>query len=307
MEANLMHAEPAAVRVATMNFVVFVDDPGHREWVLERAQRVAAKHPCRLVVLDATGTTTGVAIAGGRHDVGVMALDAAGILSLAKEHTVGDVPTVLWWNGTELLGSETFAQLAGIAQTVVVDSSGLERSEARIKDLGEFLTGHPTVVLHDLAFMRLGPWMDMIAQFFDDPALREDLFSINSLRIESGSDAEACYLAGWLGSRLSWQPVDANAFRARDGRPVSLRHEIKGDVRRVLSVVLTSDDSTYTAALSDDPNTVCLCVDGARAKATRCAPLQNVDNVSLIERALLKNAHDRIFETSLQTVRELLC
>ena len=88
---------------------------------------------------------------------------------------------------------------------------------------------------------------------------------------------------------------------------MSLRHEIKGDVRRVLSVVLTSDDSTYTAALSDDPNTVCLCVDGARAKATRCAPLQNVDNVSLIERALLKNAHDRIFETSLQTVRELLC
>ena len=302
-----MNVEPAAARVATMNLVVYFDDPDHRQWVVERAVRLAGNHPCRLTLLDATGVTSGVRIEGMRHDVDVSALGGEAILSLASEHTVPGVPTILWWNGRELLASEAFAHLVTSAASIVLDSSGREGGEARIREVAGFAARYPGVVLHDLAFLRLGPWMDMIAQFFDDPALREDLFSINSLRIESGSDAEACYLAGWLGSRLSWQPVDANAFRARDGRPVSLRHEIKGDVRRVLSVVLTSDDSTYTAALSDDPNTVCLCVDGARAKATRCAPLQNVDNVSLIERALLKNAHDRIFETSLQTVRELLC
>lgn len=299
--------ERTTVHVATMNFLVFVDDAEHREWVVERAQRLAAKHPCRLVLLDASGETAGVAIAGARHDLGVASLEGAAVLSLAHEHTVADVPTILWWNGTELLGSNVFARLVETAETVVVDSSGLERGGARIRELGTFMAAYPAVVLHDLAFMRLGPWMDMIAQFFDDHALREDLFSINALRIESGSDAEAHYLAGWLGSRLSWEPVDAHSFRARDGRLVALSHEVKGDKRRVRRVVLESDDSTYTAELSDlDPNTVCLTVGGAKAKLTRCAPLMNVDNVSLIERALLKNAHDQIFETSLETVRHLL-
>jgi glucose-6-phosphate dehydrogenase assembly protein OpcA len=303
----MMDVDRSTMHVATMNLVVFVDDPGHREWVVERAQRLAAKHPCRFVLLDASGGTAGVAIDGTRHDVGVANLDAAAIASLAREHTVADVPTILWWNGTGLLESDAFARLVEDAQTVVVDSSGLERGRARIGELGTFLARYPGVVLHDLAFLRLGPWMDMIAQFFDDPALREDLFSISSLRVVSGSEAEAYYLSGWLGSRLSWQPLDANTFSAHGGRTVRVEQEVKGDMRRVLRVVLESDDSTYSAALSDlDPYTVCLSVSGAKAKPTRCAPLQNVDNISLIERALLKNAHDQIFETSLETVRKLL-
>ena len=41
----------------------------------------------------------------------------------------------------------------------------------------------------------------MIARFFDDPALREELYSLRSVRIVSGSDAEALYLGGWFASR----------------------------------------------------------------------------------------------------------
>jgi len=59
--------------------------------------------------------------------------------------------------------------------------------------------------LRDLAWMRLRPWQDMIANFFDDPALLGELFSIRRLHIASGSDSEAFYLAGWLASRLDWQ------------------------------------------------------------------------------------------------------
>jgi hypothetical protein len=35
-------------------------------------------------------------------------------------------------------------------------------------------------------------------------------------------------------------------------------------------------------------------------------PLQNIENTSLIERAIVTGARDRIFETSLLTVRDLL-
>jgi glucose-6-phosphate dehydrogenase assembly protein OpcA len=311
--------EAGSARVATMNFIVFVDDAAHREWVLERALVVVQKHPARLIVLDSTDatmgvevstttrTTAGATIINERVDVGVKPLDHGAIISLVAELTVPEIPLVLWWSGARLLQSRTFSGLAQQAQTVLVDSSGKARGQETIAELGEFIARFASVRLQDLAFMRLAPWQDMIAQFFDDPALREDLFSIDALEIESGSEAEALYLAGWLGSRLSWEPLGRNAFRDRIGHEIPFRHEIKGDQRRVLSVVLRAGDSTYRACISDDdPNVACLYVHGAKEKPLWCVPLQNIQNTTLIERAILENTRDDIFETSLLTVRDLL-
>jgi hypothetical protein len=127
------------------------------------------------------------------------------------------------------------------------------------------------------------------------------------LRIESGSDAEALYLGGWLGSRLSWHVAGPAQFRASDGRSISFEKIDKGDQRRVLSVTLGSKETEYRASISpDDPGVVVLEVTGANARPKRVTPIQAVDNTSLIERAILENGHDEIFETSLRTVRDLL-
>jgi len=310
---------PGSSICSTMNFIVFVDDSAHREWVLERAARVVEKHPARTIVLDASGATAGVeiststrqaneaALLGERVDAGVAGLEPASIVSIARELALTDIPTIVWWSGARLLQSRTFQGLAEMANAVVVDSSGMARDEETIRELGQFVAKYPKVTLHDMAFLRLAPWQDMIAQFFDDPALREDLFSIAALEIDSGSDAEALYLGGWLGSRISWQPVDATTFRARDGRAIRFTRAQKGDKRRVLRVTLVSDDSRYSAVLSaDDENVVCLKVDGAKAKPAWWAPLHHIDNASLIEHAILTTARDPIFETSLETVRDML-
>ncbi len=317
-EAAVAGGEGSA-RVATMNFVVFVDDPAHREWVLERALVVVEKHPARLIVLDSTDATSGVDVSTStssrdssivineRVDVGVKPLDHGSIISLVAELTVPEIPLVLWWSGARLLQSRTFSGLAHQAQTVLVDSSGKARGEETIRELGEFVTRFTSVRLQDLAFMRLAPWQDMIAQFFDDPALREDLFSLTGVEIESGSDAEALYLAGWLGSRLSWDAVGRDAFRDRNGVTIPFVKIDKGDQRRVLSVLLRAGASSYRATLStDDENVVCLYVEGAKAKPMWCVPLQNIANIALIERAIIENTRDVIFETSLLTVRDLL-
>ncbi len=308
-----------AASIATMNFIVFVDDPAHREWVLERALVVVDKHPARLIVLDSTDATSGVDVSttaqprGGalvineRVNIGVKPLDHGTIISLIAELSVPEIPIILWWSGARLLQSRTFSGLAQQAQTVLVDSSGKARGEETIHELGEFLTRFADVRLQDLAFMRLAPWQDMIAQFFDDPALREDLFSIDALEIESGSDAEALYLAGWLGSRLSWEPSGRDTFRDRNGATIPFTKIAKGDTRRVMSVVLRAAESTYRAELSDnDESVVCLSVEGAKAKPMWHVPLQNITNTALIERAIIENVRDQIFETSLLTVREFL-
>lgn len=309
----------SSARVATMNFIVFVDDADHRPWVLERAQRIVDKHPSRLIVLDSTTASGGVdvsttarqtsagTVVNERVDVSVGDIDHAAIRSITQELTAPDVPTALWWSGARLLQSRTFQGLAELASDVLVDSSGKSRDEETIRELGEFLSRFPGVALRDLAFMRLLPWQDMIAQFFDDPALRDDLFSLTSLRIESGSDAEALYLGGWLASRLSWEVDGRNAFRTRDGRHIPFECIAGGDQRRVISVRLTSTDSTYLAAISDsDAGVACLSVSGAKAKTPWCVPLQSIDNTSLIERAILQSGTDQVFETSLLTVRDLL-
>ena len=308
-----------SARVATINFVVFVDDPEHRAWVLERALVVIDNHPSRLIVLDSTAATTGVDVSttlrhsgestliNERVDIAVGTLDHASIISLTQELTVPNIPTVLWWSGARFLASRTFSGLVGMAQILLVDSSGKARGDETIAELGEFLTRYPGVTLHDLAFMRLAPWQDMIAQFFDDPALREDLFSIDALEIGSGSDAEALYLAGWLASRLSWEPFERDAFRDRRGRKIPFRKYDIGEQRRVLSVVLSAGASRYRASLSDDDkNVVCLTVEGAKAKPMWCVPLRDIENTVLIERAILEPARDPIFETSLSTVRDIL-
>ena len=97
------------------------------------------------------------------------------------------------------------------------------------------------------------------------------------------------------------------SLRLNDGRTIRFTRAQKGDKRRVMRVTLESDDSRYSAVLSaDDENVVCLKVDGAKAKAAWWAPLHHIDNASLIERALLTAARDPIFETSLETVRDML-
>ena len=74
----------------------------------------------------------------------------------------------------------------------------------------------------------------------------------------------------------------------------------------MLRVALTSTGSTYIAELSDDDAVVQLRVEGERSKPPWFVPLQNIDNTSLIERAILEDRRDQIFETSLLTVREIL-
>ncbi len=309
----------AGSHAATMNFIVFVDDAAHRPWVLERAQVIVEKHPARLIVFDSTGATTGVDIStivrqvgespvvSERADIGVGSLDNRTIGNIAQELAVPDIPTILWWSGARLLKSRTFAWLTQLASTVVVDSSGKARDEETIRELGAFSSRFPAVTLHDLAFMRLAPWRDIIAQFFDDPSLRQDLFSIERVTIASGSEAEALYLAGWLGSRLSWTPVGRDRLLDRRGSSVHLVLKEEGEQRRVGSVTLEAGGSHYRAALSpDDTNVVRLCVEGARRKDDWYVPLSNIENTTLIERAFLTASSDDIFETSLETVRALL-
>jgi glucose-6-phosphate dehydrogenase assembly protein OpcA len=307
-----------APTVATLNFVVFIEDAGRRDWVRDRALRVAERHPSRLILLDACDAggganvrisarqTTGATVVSERVELAVGGLDAQAVTSLTQELSIHDIPSVLWWTAARLLESRRFSALIGQANHFLVDSSGGERDEAMLAELAQFLQIYDGISLHDLAWMRLAPWQDMIAQFFDEPALSDELRSITSLEIASGSPAEALYLAGWLASALSWTAETPTSFRTNTGRQVRFTHVSEGERRRVIRVSLATEASRFVAELSADDHVVGLWVEGPKAKEPWFVPLQNVENTALIERAILAGATDEMFRTALQAARDLL-
>jgi glucose-6-phosphate dehydrogenase assembly protein OpcA len=156
--------------------------------------------------------------------------------------------------------------------------------------------------------MRLHLWQDIIAHFFDDPALREELFSIRKLRIVAGSDAEALYLGGWLASRLGWSAAARNEFADRNGHRIEFEHERGGQARRVYNVALTTATSVYQGSVDeDDASIVRVWVEGANAREERLVPVKAIDTASLVERAALEEpGTDEIFERALRMVPTLV-
>ncbi len=122
-----------------MNFVVWIDEPERRDWVLERAALLAEKHPSFMLVLDRTGVRAGDATvhgAAGEAHVSVQGervdVDVAGAAPTAIEEYVtalcpAGVPTVLWWSTRNLAAGRSFDALVRHAARCVVDSSGSDR------------------------------------------------------------------------------------------------------------------------------------------------------------------------------------
>jgi glucose-6-phosphate dehydrogenase assembly protein OpcA len=315
IRAELAAAKPL---MTTMNLVVWIDSEAKRDWVIERATKVSAKHPSRTIILDSSPGHIGahvrpIDVDDPTHqssfiDIGVADIPPWDACELATSLVIPHLPTVLWWSADSLNADTAFRCFFDNASTAVVDSSLGVRDASTIAELSEFYEDHHNVALRDLAWMRLHPWQDIIAHFFDDPALREELFSIQKLRIVSGSDAEAIYLAGWLASRLGWNATAHDRFADRNGNAVAFEHERSGQPRRVHSVALTTATSVYQGDVdTTDPTVVRVWVEGANARDMRIFPLQAVDNASLIEQAALEGGGtDEIFETALRTARTLI-
>ncbi len=313
----------SSVSATTMNFIVWIDDITFRPWVVERLTKILEKHPARAILLDACGDReagatlvrsepddgedgTPITVGGERVEISVNGMSPAEITELTGSLTIHELPSLLWWTGEGIAEQPNFSGLVDLVDSLVVDSSGTRNDSATVLELANFLESRPTVALRDLAWMRLRPWQDMIARFFDDPALMEELYFVRSLRIVSGSDAEALYLAGWLGSRLGWTALGHEEFSDRNETHIPYTHERAGRIRRVRSVEMTTTTSAYSASLSDDDEGVVVVnASGKAARPGRFVPLPAIDSPSLLERAILEPATDEVFETALRMVSAL--
>jgi hypothetical protein len=305
---------------STFNFIVWIDDPARRDWIRERAGMLSEKHPSFTLILDNTGVregdatvTTGardpsatVTVRGERVEIDVSGLDAPTIARYVTGLCATSVETILWWSGFKETSRATFYALLPLIGTLIVDSSGGLADDSALRALATFHAEHTEVALRDLAWMRLTPWRDMIANFFDDERLLGELFTIRALHIVSGSDSEALYLGSWLASRLGWIATGPNAFTDRAGKTIAFNRRREGEIRRVQSICLDSETSWYHGEVTEDPGVVSVWVEGEHAREPRLFPLMAIDNASLLERAVLESGAVELFETALSTAATLL-
>ena len=201
-----MSAEPAAAKssleeiraelartkltASTMNFLVWIDDINRRDWILERTALLSEKHPSLTIVLDHTGSCehgvvrTGdeaepvdFTVQGERVQLDVSCLNAETIVGYVSALVKTSVPTILWWCGLNEDSAPIFYALLPLANTLLFDSSGGVADESTVRRLATFHAQHPHVILRDLAWLRIRPWQDIIANFFDEPDVADELFA----------------------------------------------------------------------------------------------------------------------------------
>jgi glucose-6-phosphate dehydrogenase assembly protein OpcA len=153
------------------------------------------------------------------HDDAVWHLPGA-VLPLV----LSGLPAFLWWTGEPPWQTELFDALVDGCDRLIVDASEVEHAERTLVRLHELVGRKKTsCAVTDLNWRRQTPWRELVAQFFDAPAVRPYLFGLDRVSIEYAADtdgaatnpAQAYLLAGWLASRLGWMP--------RGGIPVDAR------------------------------------------------------------------------------------
>ncbi len=310
-ELNVAHRAGGAT-VATMTFVVYFDDRAIGDWVRERTRFLSDRHPSRVIVFDGTQKTgeahvDGAVSRGEWVELGVAGSDGSALSAALSELALPEAPIVLAWIASPISQDDRFEILAQRVQTVICSSSVTDVGTGAVRDAIAFMEEHPATHLQDLAYMRLREWQAIIAEFFDEPATLSDLFTLRTVDITAGSEAEAYYLLGWLASRLAWTPCGANAMCNRNKESIAFTIRRNGAPRRLQRVKLTTDDTTYVAEVLDaDPDAVCLEASGAHPQTRRGVSLHSLDIASLVERALLQRDRDELFAQTLAMTKELI-
>lgn len=140
----------------------------------------------------------------------------------ARSLLLPDLPVAVWRPGRRKSArtssgalaplDEALASLADrwIVDTAVEpDGEALQQTEALLSSR----PGLPHGVVVDLAWLRLLPWRELTAQFFDPPAFRSRLGALDCLEVwvapGASTDAVARLWIAWLAARLGWQLTGA--------------------------------------------------------------------------------------------------
>lgn len=310
----------AGISTTTLNVVAFVeDDETFLQRLTERTNQLAERHAARTLLLVSSHQVTSHTVHSRCNEVentvltlseqlqlGVSGVAAAELRSIVHALTIPNVRTVLLWGGRHI-ADERFTLLAGLANVAVIFSSASSDALQMLRELVALQETPAAERVRDIAYLRLNPWQDLIAQFFDDEELAAELSSISRVEVVSGSAPEAYYLVGWLASRLHWDPCGPREFCNAAGNGIQIDVRIEGAPRRVRSISLHTAQCVFSAAVENEADDlVCLTVEGKKPRPQRCLPLHDVDMIALVERAIFSEVDGGVYAQTLAMAGRVL-
>jgi hypothetical protein len=292
--------------IATMTVVVFFENSAIGELARDRIRMLADKHPSRIIVLDGAQT-------GSLHriescdwiELGVKDSGPEALRSAISRLKLPEAPVVLLWIARGFADDPRFAALCEDVQTIVYNSSLLDTGHEALGELVAYVDSHSDSSIADIAYLRLKPWQECVAIFFDGKAA-EELRELQGVEIACGSEPEGFYLLGWLASRLDWKPSEPGALVDRSGKRVVFEVLREGEPRRMSRIALRSARSTFVAEIDKGQESILLRVTGSSEHTPRYRAVSNPGIAALVERAILWGHNDAIFHAALAAAGDIL-
>lgn len=225
------NSAPLATRTNVLNLIVFTSTRAEAATVAALVARLGVHHPSRTVIVlaepDAPDSSVKAWVTTQRHTMKStgrrlafeqVTIEAPGVAArslptIVDPLLISELPNFLWWLGDPPFHSPTFHQLIDIVDRLIVNSAAFHDLERAFQELGELVVIPYGAKVSDFAWGRLRPWRELVAQFFDPPALAPSLPAIETVEIvyepeaTDGNSAlsQAILALGWLCSRLGWQ------------------------------------------------------------------------------------------------------
>lgn len=324
-------------RVRALNLIVYTEDEQTAEFADTVLGVLPERHPCRgiLVQVDPENDRPLRASISARCMVGpgsarkvcseqITVRAGAGsrrmLVDALTPLLVADLPVVLWWTGRPRPADPVFRRFGnGLVDRVLVDSAIFRDPAAGLLALARRCEDpRYRATLADVAWERLRPWRQLLAQTVDGPDGRARLAQVEDVRLtyagEGAPPEEALLAAGWLAASFRWQPEDSPAHGVvtlRSGlRPVRMRFVASGqeDGYSPLEAVelRMADGAVFSVRAGGRQGLGVSVMDGLDVpRIERTVPLLHRDPVDLVVAALGRTGRDAVYERSLAVTAEI--
>ncbi len=351
--SRLGHTGDVRVRARTsvLTLVVVATRPETLQRALDAIAELAGRHPSRAIIL-APGDPDGPPSLSARISLECMVRPASVSETCAErilvqaggetaQHLAGiatpllihDLPVVLWWADDPPLGSRQLRELTDTCDQLLIDSGAFrDDGAARLAALAALVAGG-AVAVHDIGWMRLTLWRELLGALFDHPLLTPELGSLRSVRLDvlrPGTTlriSKAASFAGWLAAALHLdvaKPVEARRnSESLVGTWTDGHREIRVEFRPVVPVghvgpiangslqrvelELGRGRRLIRARVSRQADHLLATADWDGAEvARRAGRLEPFDEAPYVAESLNRLGHDRMFEESVVRAARLV-
>jgi hypothetical protein len=252
----------AWMRTRTINLIGIADDSDEADRISQTVSSLVEFFPSRSVILVRKPPATlssGLAVKLAVEELRTsrnrtpVRFETITVAAAGREELLGSVaspvllpelPDFVWHPSGTFDSSPLLNEVLDITDRLIVDTANVSDPSRSLRFLDSLPGGVSDGELHlsDMAWTRLTPWRQMIAQFFDQGAAQPCLDLIDDVTITYGGRDNSgrsgltagLLMAGWLCTRLGWRAPGEELVRARDGWRLTLRAGQRGRSREVI-------------------------------------------------------------------------